>query len=172
MAEKIIIRPIKPKNPRYFSGFPEVLERELTSTMKGPVAKTLIKAEEARTKNWEHAPEIRAIFTPQKTQLKLLVTPFGTYKRLWVFVSGGAAGKTYSAKRGPYMTVRGGYKPKTTVNNKYGGKGTYSGDVYRAQTVHWPGIKPREFEKNIVREEKRGIEKVMQKAIERALKGW
>lgn len=138
--------------------------------MKGPVASKIEKAEEDRVKNWEHKPRIKSIFTPQKTQLKLLVTPFGTNKRYWVFVSGGAAGKTYSVKKADYMTVRTGYRAKTQPNNKYGGRGDYTGNVYRAKTVRWPGIEPRNFEEHIIKKHQKSVERLMHKAVQRAIR--
>src|SRR4030042_4049805 len=88
-AEKIIIRPILPKDRQFFEKFGEEMVRQVSATMTGPVAKTLTKASEGFIDTWEHAPKIDATFTQQKTQLKLWVGPKGTNKRYWVFVSFG-----------------------------------------------------------------------------------
>lgn len=150
MANKVVFKPILPKNPHYF----EDLERELTSglasSMTGPVAKTLKAAEEDYIDNWDHKPDIVAQFKHQKTQLKLTVTPFGRNKKYWVFVSRGADGKVYGPKSAQYLQVREDYIPKTAPAGIYGGPGSYSGNVYYAEAVSWPGIEPRHFEEHII----------------------
>lgn len=150
MPEKIVFRPILPKNPNYFDDIAKEITGELAAAMLGPVARTLIKAEEAYIDNWDHKPKIVSQFTHQKTQLKLLVTPFGKDKRYWAFVSLGTKGKGITPIHGPYLKVREGYLPKTAPSGVYGGPGTYSGGNVYLPSVKWPGIKPRHFEEHIV----------------------
>lgn len=151
MASKIVFRPILPKNPQMFADLETELLGEIAATMMGPIAKTLVKAEENYIDNWEHRPKIVSEFTRQKTQMKLVVKPSGTNKRYWVFVSMGTQGKQINPIRGPLLWLKGKYTPKTRPNNQWGGSGIYESGRTPKDSVDWPGIKPRHFEENIVR---------------------
>lgn len=168
--EKIVIRPILPKDPQFFVKAGEELVAQVTATLTGPVAKTLKSAQEDFIRDWEHAPNIDTVLTVQKTQIKLWVGPKGTNKRYWVFVSEGTRGKTIRPIRASTLNVRYGYSPKTRPG---GGKGTgmYSGPFRRAMEVDWPGIqKPRKFEERVVKKHEKSIILLVTRAAEKVLR--
>lgn len=166
--EQIIIRAILPKDPQFFLKAGEEMVAQVTATLTGPVAKTLKSAEEEFIQDWEHAPSIETTLTEQKTQIKLWVGPKGTNKRYWVFVSEGTRGARITPTKASTLNVRYGYSPKTKVG---GGKGTgmYSGPFRRAMEVDWPGIKPRDFESQVVKKHEKSIVMLVGRTIEKVL---
>lgn len=170
MPERVVFRPILPRNPNYFEDAATTLIGELAATMMGPVARTLIQAEEQYIDNWKHKPKIISEFVHQKTQLKLTVKPSGTNKKYWAFVSLGTTGKVYGPKSAQFMSVRLDYVPKTAPGGVFNGPGSYSGNVVFSQAVDWPGIKPRKFEEKIVDKFGDNIILLLGYAFEKALR--
>lgn len=169
MPEKVIFRPILPKNLKYFDDLANELIGELGAAMAGPVARSLVQAEENYIDNWEHKPKIISQYTHMKTQLKLVVKPSGKNKRYWVFVSFGTKLHTITPSKSEFLRVRQGYIPRTTPGGVYGGPGSYDGGVFYTQGVEQK-IEPRHFEEHIV--DKLGDTIVLQLGIafERALR--
>src|SRR5512139_146620 len=167
--ERIVIRPILPKDPQFFVKAGEELVAQVTATLTGPVAKTLKSAQEEFIRDWEHAPNIDMTLNVQKTQIKLWVGPKGTNKRYWVFVSEGTRGATYGPKSASTLSVRLGYDARTKPGGRTG-SGRYSGPFIRSMSVNWPGIKPREFEKQVVKKHEKSIVMLVGRTVEKVLR--
>lgn len=167
MVAHVTIRGVfPPKNVMAVSG--DKVLTAIETTLKGAVASQLERAMEKRMRGWRVAPRVVSKFASLSTRFTLLVTPFGSNVRIWRFLTFGVKRHIISVRRAKLLRYRRGYASRTAPGNVYGRSSSYSGSYqYSASVVH-PGIEPREFEENIVREEEPTINRLLQAAVARA----
>lgn len=159
-----------PKNILVKNG--EVILEAIKSALEVSVGDLIEGAMERRTQGWDSAPRFRRDLTVAPTRYSLLVMPAGQDKIKWVRVSGGVPPHFIGVRRAKMLRIRGGrggYRPHTKPGNVYGGPGSYAGVTAYARAVpHHPGIRPREFERHIVAEEKERVFHILWWAAESA----
>lgn len=147
----------------------------LEKALKGDIGNQLENAMNKRIENWTHKPTIKREFSSLPTRFSLLVIPSGRGLKQWKIVSGGARPHFIFPKsiQKNHLFIhggRGGYRSKTNVGNVYGRASSYSNNSYWAVVVHHPGVRPRNFEENVVKDEQASIERKLKSIVDGAVK--
>jgi hypothetical protein len=101
---------------------------------------------------WAHAPKIMAVKIKKPGVIGTSVRPWGQYADSWRWITLGTPERTIVPKKpGGVLVFRTDYKPKTRGGGQYRGPGVATGDLVFTKIVRKHKIKPRNFEKNIVR---------------------
>lgn len=125
--------------------------------------------------NWKHKPGFKSDEKRQSDGHSISIYPTGENAKYWRFVSFGTEGRIITPVRAPNLVFRyqgagQSYVPKTTRGGGFGGAGKKIGPVRRFSGVKWPGIDAREFEKEVIKANRKEFEKNMKEALERGLK--
>lgn len=173
MPFEIRIEEIKPKPANYPLNLVKALEAEIQKALTGPVKTEVKRAFEKRTGDWKRRPEWVARYAYQALaggrDPSLTVYPRGRHRKVYEWVTLGTRSYPIVARYAPMLRYRR-YSSRTKAGNLYGRRGYYYGPVIVKKAVIHPGIKAREFEKHIAKEETPGIERQIRLAIARALK--
>ena len=137
------------------------------NTLTGTVARRIENAMKERTRGWDQAPTFKSDLTAATNVLSLLVMPAGRGKIKWERVSGGTPPHTITARRAPTLVFQS-YRPSTAPGNVYGRSHSRYGPYTRKVSVRNKGIKPRNFEEHIVREEEGWVVRTLRAAVEKA----
>jgi hypothetical protein len=143
-------------------------------TMTTKVKPQLRFAMERRTTGWKKKPLIVGVYRRGTNEITLTVYPSKTagnhLKWLWV-TNGTRARAIYARKPGGSLAVQS-YTPHTTSSGRYGGSGERWGEINFVPGVveGYPGIKARNFETYIVKQEGKSIVNTMKIAIYNAVK--
>src|SRR5574341_133758 len=151
MPVRIIVEGIYPEANVMAKKGDRVLEA-LKDTLTGEVARRLKNAMKARTQGWDQAPDFKSDLAAEIRRFSLLVMPAGKGKVKWERVSGGTPPHTITARRAPTLVFQA-YKPSTLPGNVYGRSHSRYGPYTRKVSVRNKGIKSRNFEEHIVKEE-------------------
>lgn len=180
MPVQVRLEPIVPKNRNFPENLYANLERELNAIMNGGIKRRIEGSLYLRTVFWTHRITFRSTYSTRASALgltgvSLTTVPFGTNKRFWIYVSAGVKAHPIYPKRKNLLRIRGGiggYEPHTKPGNRKGGPGRYddSATFYAKYIRNWPGIVPREFEKDVVKESKAYIIRALELAIGRAMR--
>lgn len=142
----------------------EKILEALRFALRDPVLLHLTHAMSARTKGWSDTPDFEGRMIDTTQRLGIEIVPKGLGSKRWRWVSLGTKPHTISPKRKGYLTIKWGHTSFTKPGNIYGrtSGGTYSGPFIRSsRPVHHPGIRPRLFEENIVRDDSKEVEAIL-----------
>lgn len=176
---QIKFQAIRPANPRYPEDVFDRLELNFTNALMGPVLHILTGAMVLRTLGWRTSPSFGSVFNTRASHLGLTgfsmtVKPEGRAATLWGYVSLGVKARKIVPRRKHMLFIRGGvggYMPRTGPNGLYGGPGAYVGSGFWTRSVNWPGIQPRAFEADIVKQHEGEIVGILTQAWEASING-
>ena len=157
---------------RVFLEASTAVTQKLGDFMDATVKPHFIQRFELVVENWKHKPKFQARKYITGDYIKLAVYPTGPNKQIYEWVTEGTKGGYKIPKAGPgYLAFQLGYKPKTKPPGKIGGPGVYTGPWVRGvmQVTH-PGIKARDFESVIMKEEKDWNSREMENAWRRIIR--
>lgn len=151
--------PIQPK------GFAEQMRRLPEAVKRGQrEAAEAVKAEfDLTTATWEH----RVTFTIAEQGDALVV---GTDDEIYGYVDKGTKPHVIVPRRGRALRFAAGGRPKTTPGRITSGAGAKGGVVVIRPRVDHPGTKARDFQGQIYKRWRRGVQPYIRRAIEEALR--
>lgn len=175
----IRIEAILPPRSQYSDAQLAKMDAEIERTLRGPVKDRIKRAMQARVTNWRTQPQIVGVYSnpdPNTRQMYVypraggMRTPNGKSGRdLWIMISGGTKGKLIVPKKAKRLRVRHGYNPKTMPSNVYGLSSSYSGGTTYPLAAPWPGIKARNFEDFIAKQEGDYVKGLLEANIKRVI---
>lgn len=141
----------------------------MKSWMEQDVKPHFLERFEIVVMNWQTRVEFAARKYFDSNALRLTVHPT-VGKEIWGYVSQGTRPHVIVPK-GPWpLQFKTGYKPKTLPPAKFGGPGIATGPMVAAWKVQHPGSEGREFEKNIMEDEKPWFRRNAENAWRRAIR--
>jgi hypothetical protein len=172
----IKIEPILPKK-NYPAGLMDVLAVEIRKSLMTQVKPLLQSAQQKRIQNWKTRPTFNGLYRrPNKDEFHLVMNLSGSKqaKERWTWVSLGTnrEGKI-KARRATIMKFKR-YKAATAPGNVYGryhGR-SWNKTVYYKKEVKASSIKAREFETHIIDENTKEVFKLIQKAVDNAVRSY
>lgn len=167
MPVRIEITPILPP-ANIFAKKAARIEAEIAATLRSDVAALLSSALAKRSANWSKSPKWNARVSVGGSII-LDLKPTGEGKKLWTWVSGGTGRHDITPKRRKWLKFESGYVPKTLPKGTFGQAGKYIGGTVFTQYVNHPGIDARNFEQDVVDEEGRKVEGMIEAAVARAV---
>lgn len=163
----IVIKAVLPKR---FNR--STIEKELESAAK-KAANDILLYFEHYVWNWEHKVKFKKLIAVERRQVEILV---GTDDKIFTYVDEGTAGKgrgrKYPIPKKPkkkgYLAFPSVSVPKTQPGQLVSGPGYKGGPTVFAKQVMHPGIKPRNFSKNVKKIWDKQLTKNLQQALDRA----
>jgi len=159
------------RSRRKFIEAPKVI-KGLAAGIDAEVKPHYVKRFKEVVADWDHKPEFKSRKFIKTNSISLNIFPAGPNKDIWKWVSGGTKGPYLIPKAGPgFLAFQLGYQPRTKPKGQYGGPGKATGPWVRGvMQVEHPGIKAREFEEVIAKEEKPWFSRTMENLWRRVIR--
>lgn len=170
----IKIEGIYPKDREFPYSLARTIDKEIKVVLTTAVKTRLKNGLSKRVANWRKRPRFSWKYTRTGFGHELFVFPSGGdgIVSIYKWVSGGTNRSGFvSAKNAPNLVFRTKYKARTAPGNVYGRRRQKYGPLFVGKKVKKSSIPAREFEKHVVREERRQIEEQIKRVIYKSIGG-
>lgn len=164
---RIRFRAITPKRAKLLDS--KIVRQEIIREGIDDAKRQAINMAKATVRTWKGKPTFKGRFFATADQIGVDVTPQGPNAQKWIWLTLGTRKKYPIPKSGRrLLRFRAGYRAKTRVRviGSRGG-GSFGPTVFAQRVIH-PGIKAREFEKEMARRLRKRFKKRVERALRRA----
>lgn len=131
--------------------------------------KILKRDHEKVVSSWKHKVKFGYVYDVSVDGISANVYAYGANAKIFFWVNDGTKPHIIRPKRSKYLKFRTNYKPKT-ARGGFGGPGKAEGGWVSAKEVHHPGIRAREFTKQIVRRARPRFRRLTEAAFRKAIR--
>lgn len=118
---------------------------------------------------WDHKVKFGYVYDVSGNEISANVYAYGANKKIWFWVNYGTKPHIIRPKKKKFLKFQTGYSPRT-ARGGFGGPGKAFGGWVSAKEVHHPGIRAREFTKDITNRARPRFRRLTEAAFRKAIR--